>query len=69
MVLLLRGWGGYFGTGNVPSRWICSNDLTMSGMLRASAQSQSRRPFLVGSLVMLVTSLRCDEGCKTMMVL
>lgn len=37
-------------TGNVPSEWMCSRDLTMSGMESASTQSQSKRPFLVGNL-------------------
>ena len=37
-------------TGNVPWAWMCLRDLVMSGMERASAQSQSRRPFFVGSL-------------------
>lgn len=37
-------------TGKVPFFWMQSNDLTMSGMARASAQSQSSRPSLTGRL-------------------
>lgn len=37
-------------TGNVPSAWMCSRDLTMSGMESASTQSQSRSPCFIVNL-------------------
>lgn len=37
-------------TGKLPWSWMWLRDDLMSGMERASAQSQSKRPFFVGSL-------------------
>jgi hypothetical protein len=54
VVVCDNGWYGEQGksklTGNVPFLWMCSRDLTMSGMESDSAQSQSSRSSFFGNL-------------------